>query len=128
MTTQRRTSLTRAQGARLGGSTPYMSPNGVSQPKTNNSEELRRLKADAADKRISLGKGRGMGDPNIVDKLDLAGQRALYLGKITTHYDMRKEEVPLGLNLLSLEKLKEHYQGLVMVNRKEGIINRNLRA
>lgn len=87
--------------------------------------EQRRLNLEAADKRLALSKSRGVANVKKVEESEEAAVKAQYLGKITTHYQMRHEDVPLGLKLLPLEKLKDHYQGLVLANRKEGIINRS---
>jgi hypothetical protein len=86
--------------------------------------ERRMLHADAAEKRIAESKARGGVNAKRAEELDQTALKGQYIGKITTHYQMRNEDVPMGLKLLSLDKLKEHYQGLVQANRKEGLINR----
>ena len=89
------------------------------------SNDKRRLNAEAAEKRMAQSRGRGVANSKKVDESEQAAIKAQYVGRITTHYQMRNEDVPLGLNLLSLEKLREHYQNLVTANRKEGLINRS---
>ena len=94
-------------------------------PDGHTQEEQRRLNLEAAEKRLAQSRGRGVANVKKVQESEEAAVKAQYVGKITTHYQMRHEDVPLGLKLLSLEKLKDHYQELVLANRKEGIINRS---
>ena len=87
--------------------------------------EQRRLNLEAAEKRLAQSKARGVANVKKVEESEEVAVKAQYIGKITTHYQMRHEDVPLGLKLLSVDKLKEHYQALVLANRKEGIKNRS---
>ena len=119
------------EGKRLNRATPIpnilgpTSPVNATDPQSPSGlTDKRQLHAAAAEKRIAESKARGGVNAKRVQEVDQAALKAQYVGKITTHYQMRNEDVPMGLKLLTLEKLKEHYQGLVQHNRKEGLINR----
>lgn len=68
--------------------------------------------AMAAESRMAAQRNRGVGDPRKAAEMMSRQQRDELLGKITEVYQARREPVPMGLNLASVEQLRLHLKQL----------------
>jgi Small VCP/p97-interacting protein len=83
---------------------------GQRQPESPADAEQRRiLQLEAAEKRQQQNLTRGVQDVTKIKAVQESRTREEWIGRITEQYQRRGLEVPLGLNLASLQTLKEHY-------------------
>jgi hypothetical protein len=66
----------------------------------------------AAEKRAIDNSNRGLRSPNKGTQLNESAKRQELLGRINAHYASMNKDPPLGLNLASIEQLKNHYEGV----------------
>ncbi|CAE7376352.1 unnamed protein product, partial [Symbiodinium pilosum] len=70
-------------------------------------EERRRMAALKAEQRLDEKMARGVGDVEKVKQLQEKNQRAEILGRLEELYARLGEELPMGVRLADLKKLKE---------------------
>lgn len=92
-----------ASGQKLGGA-------GTEQGsgEAASAEELRRRSLEAAEKRQASAPG-GVSKAKLGEMAERQAKEDL-IGRITAHYQRKKMEAPMGLNIASLEQLKKRYK------------------
>ena len=84
-------------------------PDAVQQPSAPTDPAAKReAAARAAEERAASQAARGMTREK-AEELQRKQTKDEILGKIQAHYALRKKEFPMGLNLASVDQLREHY-------------------
>ena len=66
----------------------------------------------AAEKRAVAMANRGLGSPSKGVELNESAKRQELIGRIQAHYSSTNKEPPMGLNMASLDQLKNHYDAI----------------
>ncbi|EER14777.1 hypothetical protein Pmar_PMAR015322 [Perkinsus marinus ATCC 50983] len=80
--------------------------------KTSDPDEKRERAAAAAEQREEQHRTRGLGSSARGSSLEDAGRKDELIGRIVEVYTANREDPPLGLRLMSVKQLREHYQTL----------------
>ena len=79
------------------------------QPKSSNKREAQLA---AAEKRAVDSANRGLGSPGKGLQMNESAKRQELIGRIQAHYRSINKEPPMGLNIASLDQLKNHYDAI----------------
>ena len=75
-------------------------------------DDKRAAQLAAAEKRAVVNANRGLGSPAKGAELNEAAKRQELIGRIQAHYRSVNREPPMGLNIASLDQLKNHYDAI----------------
>jgi len=76
------------------------------------SGDKRAAQLAAAEKRAIDSANRGLKSPNKAVELNESAKRQELLGRINAHYGSINKDPPMGLNLASLDQLRNHYDAI----------------
>jgi len=111
-----RSSNTQSQRPASGSNTRVVKTSGSGQvlggQKAESKEEARRKQLAAAEARQRESENRGLGSESKAKELKEKNEKEDLIGKIKAWYELRKEEVPMGLGLASIEQLRATYARL----------------
>ncbi|KAF4747275.1 hypothetical protein FOZ63_020186 [Perkinsus olseni] len=80
--------------------------------KASDPEDKRAKAAAAAEQRQEEHRTRGLGDSARGSSLEEAARKDELMGRIVELYTANREDPPLGLRLMTVKQLREHYQAL----------------
>lgn len=75
-------------------------------------DDKRAAQLAAAEKRAVVNANRGLGSPAKGLELNESAKRQELIGRIQAHYRSVNRDPPMGLNIASLEQLKNHYDAI----------------
>ena len=75
-------------------------------------DDKRAAQLAAAEKRAVVNANRGLGSPAKGVELNESAKRQELIGRIQAHYRSVNREPPMGLNIASLDQLKNHYDAI----------------
>ncbi len=75
-------------------------------------DDKRTAQLVAAEKRAVANANRGLGSPAKGLELNETAKRQELIGRIQAHYYSLNKEPPMGLNIASLDQLKNHYDAI----------------
>jgi|LauGreDrversion4_2_1035121.scaffolds.fasta_scaffold25800_3 hypothetical protein len=75
-------------------------------------DDKRAAQLAAAEKRAVVNANRGLGSSSKGAELNEAAKRQELIGRIQAHYLSTNKDPPMGLNMASLDQLKNHYDAI----------------